>query len=228
MSPIAPAVLIDLPLPIDPLLPIYRPSHRPPPSHRSPKGVSLSPPHARLSDHVDATPFALRELVHAWESGAINADLVMSCLEKLKAFSCLPIAAAAWLIAYIRLLPADRTEKPLFMLQQLVAFGSTPPGNLPKDFAKYYAERTRIAQQVLTRINHDLAAPHVANFKVDKLKSTPDDRAAAAPASIAAKGGIDAGRNGGAPSSFANAVSAPSTSTDVLRAIFQSERERPL
>ena len=110
--------------------------------------MSLSPPHSRLSDHVDATPFAIRELVLAWESGAINAEVVMSCLEKLKAFSCLPIAAAAWLLAYIRLQPTEKTEKPIFMLQQLLSFGSTPPGNLPKDFAKYYAERTRIAQQV--------------------------------------------------------------------------------
>jgi len=168
-------------------------------------GVSLSPPNSRLSDLVDATPFAMRELVCAWESGAINAELVMSCLEKLKAFSCLPIAAAAWLVGYIRLLPAERTEKPVFMLQQLLAFGSTPPGNLHKDFSKFYVERTRIAHQVLTRIHHDSTAQHVANFKVDKSnKSAPDDRAANGNDSV--KGGS----------------STPSTSADVLKAIFQN------
>ena len=176
----------------------------------------MSPPHSRLSDLVDATPYAMRELVCAWESGAINADLVMSCLEKLKAFSCLPIAAACWLIAHLRLLPADRVEKPTFMLQQLLAFGSTPPGNLHKDFAKYYAERTRIAHQVLTRLHHDLTAPHVANFRAEKMKGGAEERSAAT------KNDVTKHIHGGA--AVLAAPTAPSvTSADVLKTIFESK-----
>lgn len=58
----------------------------------------------------------------AWEQGALVAADVKRILDAVRGrMYCLPLAAAAWLCAYMRTAPEDMLLKPVNMVQQLLA-----------------------------------------------------------------------------------------------------------
>jgi mediator of RNA polymerase II transcription subunit 24 len=62
-----------------------------------------------------------KELLYAWESGALSAADVKRSLNGLRASSCcLPVCAAAWLCTYMSITHQDALLKPMNMVQQFL------------------------------------------------------------------------------------------------------------
>ena len=62
-----------------------------------------------------------KELLYAWESGALSAAEVKRALNGLRAVSCcLPVCAAAWLCTYMSITHQDALLKPMNMVQQFL------------------------------------------------------------------------------------------------------------
>lgn len=64
---------------------------------------------------------AVKELLCAWESGALSACDVKRALDGLRAAACcLPVCAAAWLCAHVSITHQDALLKPMNMVQQFL------------------------------------------------------------------------------------------------------------
>lgn len=63
-----------------------------------------------------------KELLYAWESGALSAADVKRALNGLRATSCcLPVCAAAWLCTYMSITHQDALLKPMNMVQHFLS-----------------------------------------------------------------------------------------------------------
>lgn len=98
-------------------------------------------------------PAAIKEVLLAWEHGAITTDTVKSILDNVKSkMCCLPIVVSAWLCSYITLLHHEERLKPVNILQQFI-LPFVREGHTEKDF---YKERSSIMVNIIKRMMYDM------------------------------------------------------------------------
>ncbi|KAI0211616.1 Mediator of RNA polymerase II transcription subunit 24 [Lamellibrachia satsuma] len=97
------------------------------------------------------SPYAVREVLYAWEHGVLTADSVKLILDNVKSKMCsLPVVVSIWLCGYISTVDSDSRAKPLLMLQHINTPAPHDPGN------QYYTERSFLMQMVLTNLIRDI------------------------------------------------------------------------
>ena len=96
-------------------------------------------------------PAAIKEVLLAWQHGAISTDTVKSILDNVKSkMCCLPVVVSAWLCSYITLLHDEERLKPVNILQQFI---------LPytcEATEKFYKERSSIMVNIIKRMMFDM------------------------------------------------------------------------
>lgn len=94
----------------------------------------------------------MREILIAWEQGSLVAADVKRILDAVRdKMCCLPVAAAAWLCAYMRTAPQDTLLKPVNMVQQLLAPISTEDDSL--------RERWQLSCKIIRKMQKDVQLP---------------------------------------------------------------------
>jgi len=94
------------------------------------------------------TPYAIQEVLFAWEHGVLNNDKIKNIMDNVKSrMCCLPVVVSAWLCSYINISDDDIRKKPRSMLQHLVK-----PLALPDTANMYYNERSHLMQIILQRM----------------------------------------------------------------------------
>ncbi|XP_024935651.1 mediator of RNA polymerase II transcription subunit 24 isoform X2 [Cephus cinctus] len=104
---------------------------------------------------------AVKELLCAWESGALGAGDVKRALDGLRAAACcLPVCAAAWLCAHMSITHQDALLKPMNMVQQFL----TP---FPSDeMQDNFKERSSLMFQIIRKMQYDVHPPTQSKTKV--------------------------------------------------------------
>ncbi|KAF5303943.1 hypothetical protein FQA39_LY01728 [Lamprigera yunnana] len=94
----------------------------------------------------------MREVLVAWEQGSLLPADVKRILDAVRGrMCCLPVAAAAWLCAYMRTAPQDTLLKPVNMVQQLLA----PP--VAEDDS--LRERWQLSCEIIRKMQRDIQLP---------------------------------------------------------------------
>lgn len=94
----------------------------------------------------------MREVLVAWEQGALLPADVKRILDAVRGrMCCLPVAAAAWLCAYMRTAPQDTLLKPVNMVQQLLS----PP--VAEDDS--LRERWQLSCEIIRKMQRDVQLP---------------------------------------------------------------------
>ncbi|XP_044767173.1 mediator of RNA polymerase II transcription subunit 24 isoform X2 [Coccinella septempunctata] len=97
-------------------------------------------------------PGVMHEVLVAWEQGSLAASDVKRILDALRGRMCsLPLAAAAWLCAYMRTAQQDTLLKPINMVQQLLAPPTTDEENM-----RY---RWELTCEIIRRMQRDVQLP---------------------------------------------------------------------
>lgn len=100
-------------------------------------------------------PYAIQEVLYAWEHKALSREDVMKILDNMRSrMCCLPIVVSAWLCSYLMLQDKAGRQKPLAMLQQLMK-----PCHADPSMTKYYAERSTLMHKILQKIIQDVLPP---------------------------------------------------------------------
>ncbi|XP_021357333.1 mediator of RNA polymerase II transcription subunit 24-like isoform X3 [Mizuhopecten yessoensis] len=101
-------------------------------------------------------PFAIQEVLFAWEHGALGSDNVKVILERSQSRMCsIPVVMSAWLCSYMNTVGDDAREKPLQMLQRLQVKISSPDPEI------YYGERSHLMGIILRKMVNDILPPHI-------------------------------------------------------------------
>lgn len=88
----------------------------------------------------------------AWEQGALVTSDVKRILDAVRGrMCCLPLAAAAWLCAYMRTAPQENLLKPVNMVQQLLA-----PPIIEEDLLR---ERWQLSCEIIRKMQRDVQLP---------------------------------------------------------------------
>ncbi|XP_012274069.1 mediator of RNA polymerase II transcription subunit 24 isoform X2 [Orussus abietinus] len=104
---------------------------------------------------------AVKELLCAWESGALGAGDVKRALDGLRsAACCLPVCAAAWLCAHMSITHQDALLKPMNMVQQFL----TPFPN--DEMQDNFKERSGLMFQIIRKMQYDVHPPTQSKTKV--------------------------------------------------------------
>ncbi|KAJ8919728.1 hypothetical protein NQ315_006256 [Exocentrus adspersus] len=94
----------------------------------------------------------MHEVVVAWEQGALLPSDVKRILDAVRGrMCCLPLAAAAWLCAYMRTAPQDTLLKPVNMVQQLLANSMTEDDSL--------RDRWQLTCEIIRKMQRDVQLP---------------------------------------------------------------------
>ncbi|XP_018572126.1 mediator of RNA polymerase II transcription subunit 24 [Anoplophora glabripennis] len=94
----------------------------------------------------------MHEVLVAWEHGALVASDVKRILDAVRGkMCCLPLAAAAWLCAYMRTAPQDTLLKPINMVQQLLATSVTEDDSL--------RDRWQLTCEIIRKMQRDVQLP---------------------------------------------------------------------
>ncbi|KAL4223940.1 Mediator of RNA polymerase II transcription subunit 24 [Mactra antiquata] len=96
-------------------------------------------------------PWAIQEVLFAWEHGSISSDSIKKMLNLVKSkMLCLPIVISAWMCSYINMLGDDARAKPLSMLQQLIQplSGENTP--------QYYPERSVLMLDIVQKMMQEI------------------------------------------------------------------------
>ncbi|ESO96217.1 hypothetical protein LOTGIDRAFT_239364 [Lottia gigantea] len=101
------------------------------------------------------TPFAIQEILFAWEHGAINIDQVKTVLDNVKSWMCcLPVVVSCWLCCYINTADYDRRIKPLFMLEQLMTITNQAESTQLNDRYQFMKTVIELLSQEVLPANH--------------------------------------------------------------------------
>ncbi|XP_011503452.1 PREDICTED: mediator of RNA polymerase II transcription subunit 24 [Ceratosolen solmsi marchali] len=102
-----------------------------------------------------------KELLYAWESGALSAADVKRSLNGLRSFSCcLPVCAAAWLCTYMSITHQDALLKPMNMVQQFL----TPIAS--DEMQDNFKERSSLMFQIIRKMQYEIHPPTQSKTKV--------------------------------------------------------------
>ena len=94
----------------------------------------------------------MREVLLAWEQGTLAAADVKRILDSVRGrMCCIPLAAAAWLCAYMRTAPHHTLLKPINMVQQLLSPPNTDDENL--------RERWQLTCEIIRKMQRDVQLP---------------------------------------------------------------------
>ncbi|XP_064613745.1 mediator of RNA polymerase II transcription subunit 24-like isoform X2 [Liolophura sinensis] len=133
-------------------------------------------------------PFAVQEVLFAWEQGVIPAENVKVTLDNVKSrMCCLPIVVSAWLCSYINTVGEEGRAKPLSMLQQLLKTIQPDPTN------QYYNERSHLMVSVLRKMTSDIlpAAQTLSQEHLIPAKTLPNDALARCLRTVFSQGWLD-------------------------------------
>lgn len=94
----------------------------------------------------------MKEVLVAWEQGALLAADVKRILDAVRGrMCCLPLAAAAWLCAYMRTAPQETILKPVNMVQQLL--------QRPVVEEESMKERWQLTCEIIRKMQQDVQLP---------------------------------------------------------------------
>lgn len=117
-------------------------------------------PHVAWQDVCVAVPGMLHHILVAWENETLSLADVRFYLDAMRSRMCaFTVCAAAWLNAHMLLLRADEQQRPLQMLQMLMGAVGQPDDLTQKES---YAERHKLAVQIMRKMEQDAAAAVVA------------------------------------------------------------------
>lgn len=106
----------------------------------------------KWQDVVFNIPGVMHEVLIAWEQGALAPADVKRILDAVKGrMYCLPLAAAAWLCAYMHTAPEDTLLKPLNMVHQLLA--------PPEVEEVLLSERWQLMHDLIRKMQKDMQLP---------------------------------------------------------------------
>ncbi|XP_054723473.1 mediator of RNA polymerase II transcription subunit 24-like [Uloborus diversus] len=129
-------------------------------------------------------PAAAREILLAWEHGALSTEKVKIILDHIKGQLCfLPVCISAWLCNYINVLHHEERLKPMNMLQQFMAplsESGTSPGESPSGRQTpqmpgtdqgntYYTERSTLMIGIINKMMYDVHPPSQTKSKVTPI-----------------------------------------------------------
>lgn len=108
----------------------------------------------------------MQEVLVAWEQGSLVAADVKRILDAVRGrMYCLPLAAAAWLCAYMRTAPENTLLKPANMVQQLLA-----PPVVKEDCL---AERWALTKELIRKMQKDVQLPVKPKTGKDLVSTQP-------------------------------------------------------
>ncbi|XP_065336321.1 mediator of RNA polymerase II transcription subunit 24 [Cloeon dipterum] len=106
-------------------------------------------------------PAATKELLFAWEQGALSPTDVKLSLDNMRSrMGCLPVCAASWLCSYMQILDHDALLKPMNMVQQFL----TPTDDMPQQ--DNYKERSNLMFQIIRKMQYDIHPPLASKTKL--------------------------------------------------------------
>lgn len=109
-------------------------------------------PNIKWKDVLFSMPGVMHEVLVAWEQGALVAADVKRILDAVRGkMCCLPLAAAAWLCAYMRTAPQETLLKPVNMVQQLLATPAAEEESL--------RERWQLTCEIIRKMQRDVQLP---------------------------------------------------------------------
>lgn len=120
-------------------------------------GAGGSP--VRWHEVCQSVPGAMKEILYAWEQGALSANDVKRMLDVLRGRMCsMAIVATAWLCSYMQIVQQDTLLKPANMVQH---FLSPHPTALEENLENF-KERSNLMSEVIRRMQHDVHPPLTA------------------------------------------------------------------
>ncbi|CAH1108215.1 unnamed protein product [Psylliodes chrysocephalus] len=115
-------------------------------------GESDFKPGVKWQDVLFNIPGVMHEVLVAWEQGALVPQDVKRILDAVRGkMCCLPIAAAAWLCAYMRTAPQETLLKPINMVQQLL--------NTPVSEEDTLNDRWQLTCEIIRKMQRDVQLP---------------------------------------------------------------------
>ncbi|CAI9716342.1 Hypothetical predicted protein [Octopus vulgaris] len=109
---------------------------------------------ARWHEICMNAPFAMQEVLFAWEHGALSADNVKNILDCVKKkMCCLPVVVSAWLCSYMNTVGEEARSKPHNMLEQLSRVNPDSQGQYPSE---NYHERSHLMSIILCKMSNDI------------------------------------------------------------------------
>ncbi|XP_025096611.1 mediator of RNA polymerase II transcription subunit 24-like isoform X2 [Pomacea canaliculata] len=95
------------------------------------------------------TPFAVQEVLFAWEHKALAKEKVMAVMDSIKSrMSCLSVVTCVWLCSYMNVVGTDARQKPLAMLEHLT--------RVKIEQATSTESRSHLMHMVMERIMNDV------------------------------------------------------------------------
>nr|CAD7433236.1 unnamed protein product [Timema monikensis] len=111
-------------------------------------------------------PGAIKEVLLAWEQGAVTSNDVKRILDVMRSRMCsLPVFATAWLCSYMQILHQDALLKPMNMVQQFL----TPVANEESTQLDNFKERSGLMFQVIRKMQYDVFPPSQSKVKAMTL-----------------------------------------------------------
>lgn len=116
---------------------------------------------------------AIKEVLLAWEHGAISTENVKVILDNIKSkMCCLPVVISAWLCSYINVLHHDERLKPMNMMQQFMTplpSSETNSTSGSDDAGASYKERSTLMSTIIKKMLYDLHPPQQSKPKVGTI-----------------------------------------------------------
>ncbi|XP_030750121.1 mediator of RNA polymerase II transcription subunit 24 isoform X2 [Sitophilus oryzae] len=109
-------------------------------------------PTMKLRDILFNMPGVMKEVLVAWEQGALSTSDVKRILDSVRGkMCCLPIAAATYLCSYMRTAPQDTLLKPMNMVQQLLTMPTTEDDSI--------RVRWQLTCDIIRKMQRDIQLP---------------------------------------------------------------------
>lgn len=125
-------------------------------------GTEINSSIAKLHEICINAPYAIQEVLFAWEHGALSADNIKRILKYVKTRICsLPIVISAWLCSYLNMLSDEARAKPLTMLQELTHSLGSDSQMLSSQMLQFYNERYHLMSIILEKMIHEIGRAHV-------------------------------------------------------------------
>ncbi|KAJ1522847.1 hypothetical protein ONE63_001995 [Megalurothrips usitatus] len=103
-----------------------------------------------------SVPFAMEEVLKAWEHEALTANDVKRILDTMKARMCfLPVCATAWLCSKMQILPQEQLLKPMNMVQQFIS-SSTQALKPSSPQGGSFSERAALMTGIICKMQNDV------------------------------------------------------------------------
>ncbi|XP_014254037.1 mediator of RNA polymerase II transcription subunit 24 [Cimex lectularius] len=110
----------------------------------------------------------MKEVVLAWEQGALSATDVKRILDNMRqSMCCLPICASLWLCSYMQILHQDALLKPMNMVQQFLS--PVGVGSEEGSHQDNFKDRSTLMVQMIRKMQYDMQLATSSKLKVINL-----------------------------------------------------------